>query len=179
MGAILTGSEIVKAYENGDITISGFDPGRVRPNSYDLTCGSTYAQYQIQNGVVLDPNHMDQYPVKYCSMDPYVVLYPGKMILVSSEERIGTNKYVPMITGRSSIGRLGLSVHNEAGFGDIGFVGNWTFQLTTIYPIMITPGMRIAQCYFLTVEGAADLLYNGRYNNAVGPVPSKFGIPFI
>ena len=176
MGAILTGAEIKQAYHNGDIRISRFDPMRVGPNSYDLTCGDVYMTYDVQRGEVIDPEKLSTYPVTTHKMDQYTILLPGDMILISSAEKIGTNKYVPMITGRSSVGRLGLSVHNEAGFGDIGFHGHWTFQLTTIYPIMIRPGMRIAQCYFLTIEGANDILYHGRYNNGNGPIASRFGI---
>lgn len=174
MGAILTGAEIIKAVNSGDIEISDFSLDRVGPNSYDLYTGNKYRFYKRHESKPIDP--MD--PSTYVSVEKNIpsrgmTIYPGELILVASSDRIHTDKYVPMITGRSSIGRLGLSIHQEAGFGDIGFDGCWTFQLTTIYPIRIYPKMRIAQLYFLTASGDTSILYNGRYNHADGPVESR------
>lgn len=174
MGAILTGKEIIRAVESGEIEISDFSLDRIGPNSYDLYTDNKYRFYNRKEGKPIDPKNPDTYiSVEKSIPSRGMVIYPGELILVSSSDRIHTNKYVPMITGRSSIGRLGLSIHQEAGFGDIGFDGHWTFQITTIYPIRIYPKMRIAQLYFLTAEGNTEIQYNGRYNHAEGPVESK------
>ena len=55
-----------------------------------------------------------------------LLLEPQKLYLGRTIEYTATEGYVPMLEGRSSIGRLGLFVHVTAGFGDIGFKGFWT-----------------------------------------------------
>jgi len=60
---------------------------------------------------------------------------------------------VPMIEGRSSIGRLGLFVHVTAGFGDVGFCGYWTLEMFAVQPVKIYPGVQICQLFFHQIHG--------------------------
>ncbi len=68
-----------------------------------------------------------------------------------------TQGLVPMILGCSSVGRLGITVHITSGFGDIGFCGYWTLQLTYVKKVRICPGMKIGQIFFHNVLGEYDL----------------------
>ena len=61
-------------------------------------------------------------------------LYLGRTL-----EYTETHSLVPMLEGRSSIGRLGMSVHITAGFGDVGFCGYWTLEIHSLSPIRIYP----------------------------------------
>jgi len=61
-----------------------------------------------------------------------MVLAPGQLFLGRTVERTETHGLVPMIEGRSSIGRLGLFVHVTAGFGDVGFCGFWTLEMFAV-----------------------------------------------
>ncbi len=63
-------------------------------------------------------------------------------------ERTETHNFVPMIEGRSSIGRLGLFVHVTAGFGDVGFCGFWTLEMFAVQPIRIYAGVPICQVIY-------------------------------
>lgn len=62
-----------------------------------------------------------------------------------------THKFVPMLEGRSSVGRLGISIHSTAGFGDIGFCGYWTLEISCVQPVRIYSGVDICQIYYHTV----------------------------
>jgi dCTP deaminase len=72
--------------------------------------------------------------------------------------------------------RLGIESHISAGFGDIGFVGNWTLEITVVHPIKIYPGMRIGQVYFHEVSQKHNLpqyRYKGKYKHQItGPQES-------
>jgi dCTP deaminase len=57
-----------------------------------------------------------------------LVLKPNTLYLGRTNEFTKTDRYVPMLEGRSSTGRLGLFIHVTAGFGDIGFAGYWTLE---------------------------------------------------
>lgn len=175
MYGMLTGKEILRQAELGNINIGEINPSYAGPNSYDIEIGDTITTYRNIAGVtpldMADKDSMETYT--YDIPEEGVVIYPGQLYLVSSRYQVGSNMFIPIITGRSSVGRMGISVHQEAGFGDLGFYGKWTLQLSTIYPVRIYPFIRMAQIYFLTACGERDKLYSGKYQNSLGEAGSK------
>jgi len=173
-GGILTRIEIKRQIQKGRIEISDYDPKRLNPNSYNISAGDTVTVYRSVSRFDLHDkktfSETDTYPIPETGF----ILRPGIVYLVPTKERIGSDYYEFIITGRSSFGRLGCSVHQEAGFGDIGFHGNLTMQIMVTYPTIIYPGDTIAQIYFLTPHGLIDKLYDGRYQESKGAVPSRF-----
>lgn len=105
------------------------------------------------------------------------VLQPGVLYIGRTVERTATEKFIPMINGRSSGGRLGISIHICAGFGDIGFDGTWTLEITAVEPVRIYPNMEIAQVCFFTPAGRASKLYRGRYYKQEEATASRFYQP--
>ena len=101
-----------------------------------------------------------------------MVLEPNRVYLGCTKEVIGSDYFVPTITGRSSSGRLGLFVQITADLVDIGFKGNLTFQLHAVQPLRIYRGMKIGQIMFWKPKGKV-LLYNGKYQNSNGPQESQ------
>src|SRR5690606_11105415 len=85
------------------------------------------------------------------------VMQPGKLYLGRTVEFTETRGFVPMLEGRSSIGRLGLFVHVTAGFGDTGFRGFWTLEITAIQPISFYAGVEVCQIYYHHVLGDVTL----------------------
>ena len=81
-----------------------------------------------------------------------LLLETGKLYLGRTIEKTETSKFVPMLEGRSSIGRLGLFIHVTAGFGDIGFSGFWTLEIFCVQPIRIYAGVDICQIFYHTIE---------------------------
>ena len=106
-----------------------------------------------------------------------LVLQPGVLYIGRTVERTWSDKFIPMINGRSSGGRLGISVHVCAGFGDIGFDGTWTLEITVVEPIRIYANTDIAQvCYFKPC-GKVGKLYRGRYYKQEEATASRFYKP--
>ena len=85
------------------------------------------------------------------------ILEPGILYLGRTMEYTETHKFVPMLEGRSSVGRLGISIHSTAGFGDIGFCGYWTLEISCVQPVRIYPGVEICQIYYHTICDNDDL----------------------
>jgi deoxycytidine triphosphate deaminase len=104
-----------------------------------------------------------------------LICYPDHVYLIGTKETVGSKFYEPILTAKSSIGRLGVSVA-FADFGDIGFKGTWTLQIKTTYPTIIRANMKIGQIYFLTPsqEITEFDLYNGKYQGAQGIRPSEY-----
>ena len=103
-----------------------------------------------------------------------LILVPGLLYIGRTVEKTSTDKYIPMINGRSSIGRLGISIHITAGFGDIGFSGTWTLEISVVQPVRIYPNVEIAQICYFTPIGDVDKLYRGRYYNQEEATGSRF-----
>ena len=95
----------------------------------------------------------------------------SKVQLFNTLEIMGSNFFVPIIRGRSSVGRLGIFINITADLIDIGSINQWTLQLHCIAPVKVYPGMLIGQVTFWKVDGEITL-YSGKYAKYESPVPS-------
>jgi dCTP deaminase len=182
LGGILSDSAIRKAVEYGDIEIDPFDPERLNPCSYDLALGNEIVSYQSGAGAPVPYLDARVRPGTYSfKFDDGMVLHPNVGYLMHTVERVATKKYVPVLDGKSSLGRLFMKIHETAGYGDPGFDGQYTLEVTVMYPLRIYPGMRIAQMRFHTIMGDVERLYDGNYKGETsrGPVASRAWKQFI
>ena len=173
---ILSGNRILEEIENGNIEIDPFDKSRLNPNSYNVRLAGELLTY---DHAILDMKKEIPYTIE---MIPAVgkLLIPGKLYLARTVERTKTNGFVPMLEGRSSVGRLGLFIHATAGFGDNGFEGYWTLEMSCVQPVIVYPGIEIGQLYFHTIADADEMgevgvpvhYMNGKYQNNSGIQPS-------
>jgi len=172
---ILTDLAIQDAVSRGDIEIDPWRKEQLNPSSYDLTLGDNVLVYDFGQHDVHDVKS-EPTRFRHALIEPKgFVIHPGKGYLMHTVERVTSRKYVPVLDGKSSIGRLFVSVHQTAGYGDIGFNGQYTLEVTTMYSIRLYAGMRIAQMRFHEVRGLVGKIYSGNYvgEAARGPVPSK------
>lgn len=165
---ILSGREIQRQVEQGNIKIEPFNSDKINPNSYNLTLSDELLVYERSTLDMKHPNKTFSIKIPECGME----LFPGILYLGRTNEFTHTDQFVPMLEGRSSIGRLGMSVHVTAGFGDIGFAGYWTLEIHCIHPVKIYPNIDICQIYYHTIQGNYDLYSSGKYQNNKGIQPS-------
>ena len=160
---ILSGKEIEKRIDY-DIIIKPFDRNQLNPNSYNLSLSDELIVYS-------DP------PLDMKRDNPYqqinipaegLLLETHRLYLGRTVEYTETNNLVPMLEGRSSIGRLGLFIHVTAGFGDVGFKGFWTLEIFCVQPVRIYAGVEICQIYYHTLEGDHENYSSGKYQNNHG-----------
>ena len=165
---ILSGKEIKKQVKEGSIAIDPFTDAQMNPNSYNLRLHHDLLTYDND---ILDMREKN-------SVSPLVIpseglqLEPQKLYLGRTVERTSTDKYIPMLEGRSSVGRLGLFIHITAGFGDIGFDGFWTLEIFCVQPIRIYSGLEICQIFYHTIDGDFDLYRSKKYQSNKGVQPS-------
>ncbi|MEN6405227.1 MAG: dCTP deaminase [Thermoguttaceae bacterium] len=163
---VLSGQEIHRQLGK-NITIDPFDPLRLNPNSYNLTLHDELLVYEE---VVLDMRRANR--VRRLTIPSEgLVLQPNQLYLGRTVERTETHNLVPMIEGRSSIGRLGLFVHVTAGFGDVGFCGYWTLEMFAVQPIRIYAGVAICQIFYHDILGDFVEYHSDKYqhNNDIQP----------
>lgn len=166
---ILTGQEILRRWHKGDdIKIDPFDPKKLNPNSYNLTL---FPELKIYTGEIIDSKNIKTETIEIPKNG--LVLRPNILYLGSTNEYTETYNLVPKIDGRSSIGRLGISIHITAGFGDIGFKGKWTLEISVVQSVIIFPNMEICQISYYIPYG--DIRnYEGRYQNQKTIQESKY-----
>ena len=164
---ILSGKEI-KNKLGKEIIIEPYNEKQLNPNSYNLRLHNELLVYDEE---ILDMKKKNKFK-KLIIPEEGLVLEPGKLYLGRTVEYTATDKYVPMLEGRSSIGRLGLFIHITAGFGDVGFSGFWTLEIFCVQPIKIYPGVEICQIYYHSVEGEYEKYCSGKYQNNEGVQPS-------
>lgn len=164
---ILSGKEI-QAKQGNEIVIEPFEVKLLNPNSYNLRLHNELLVYQNPVLDMKQPNPTE----KMLIPDAGMVLEPGRLYLGRTVEYTKTEGYVPMLEGRSSVGRLGLFIHVTAGFGDVGFSGYWTLEIFCVQPIRIYPGVQICQIYYHAIEGEYEKYQSGKYQNNIGIQPS-------
>ena len=161
---ILSGREIRRQLGK-NIIIEPYSEDQLNPNSYNLRLHSELLVYRNRELDMRTENLSEPMVIP----EEGLLLEPNRLYLGRTIEHTGTEGYVPMLEGRSSIGRLGLFVHITAGFGDVGFRGYWTLEIFCIQPIRIYAGVQICQVYYHTIEGDYDTYSRkGKYQNNAG-----------
>jgi dCTP deaminase len=173
--SILLKDEILKYYKQGDIVLQPFFETHIGPNSYDVRLDKDILVYDFSQMQYLDCKKENA--VKSITIHPIngLILQPGILYIGNTVERAGSDKFIPMYEGRSSMARLGIQSHISAGFGDIGFKSQWTLEISVVHPVKVYAGMRIGQIYFHKVNPSENVhtnLYQGKYLNQTGPQPS-------
>ena len=160
---ILSGKEILK-HMGKEIIITPFDEKRINPNSYNLSLADELLVYEQDELDMKKPNPTKQIVIP----EEGLLLEPNRLYLGRTNEFTKTDRYVPMLEGRSSTGRLGLFIHVTAGFGDIGFAGYWTLEIFCVQPVRIYPNVEICQIYYHDIDGEYDLYSSGKYQHNSG-----------
>ncbi|WKN30020.1 dCTP deaminase [Porifericola rhodea] len=164
---ILSGKSI-ESKLGKDIIIDPYRKEQLNPNSYNLRLH--------EDLLVYDSNELDMKlentATKITIPEEGLLLEKDKLYLGRTLEFTETHNCVPMLEGRSSIGRLGLFVHITAGFGDVGFSGFWTLEMFCVQPIRIYAGVEICQIFYHTIEGEYEAYHSKKYQHNTGIQPS-------
>lgn len=107
------------------------------------------------------------------------MLEPQKLYLGSTNEYTKTYGYVPMLSGLIELAILGIEIHITAGFGDNGFEGTWTLEITSTNPMIIYPNMAIGKLYYHKLVGDSKIKYRGKYFKQILPMESKLNLEYL
>jgi dCTP deaminase len=162
---ILSDSEILNQMEDGNIAIFPFNIEHLGSNSYDVHLGKTLAVYDSE---VLDAKKHNKINCFNIPKEGFV-LQPNVLYLGSTIEYTETYRHVPILEGKSSTGRLGISIHITAGLGDVNFKGYWTLEITAVKPVRIYANMPIGQLVYHAIKGNVinpyDTKKSAKYNH--------------
>jgi dCTP deaminase len=156
---ILVDWQIRDRIARGFIRLDPYDEKFVQPNSIDIRLGNHFVWY-TPGAQVIDPYDKESvvFGVEETEADSFVIR-PGAFVLARSLECIGLpDNIVATIEGKSSIARLGVTLHQTGGWIDAGFRGTITLEMCNVNlrPVKVHAGMPIGQLVFYTTERAQN-----------------------
>jgi len=168
----LSDTDIKKGLDSGAITIEPFLEDQLQVASYDVTLDNTFEivdRHQVQAADPAKGVYPDTKKIEIDNEDGCFVLHPGESVLGKQREFIGVdNQHLMLLSGKSSLARIGLVVHNTAMLFNPGHKFHPTFELVnnSNVPIVLRPGMEVAQLLFARLTSATTQQYEsvGRYD---------------
>jgi len=192
--AILTGAAIKTAIEKGEIKIDNLKNDSIGTESIDLHLGSEIKRMKTNKSIrmedeegvwyldVFDPKEDYDFDLIEFDSKDRVLLMPNELYLGHTIEIVGSEFYHPQLHDKSSCMRAGISTHGNSGFGDCGFLGQYTLEIQVVKPTILYLGMPICQIAFETLFGEKSYYYdreNSKYMNQLGATESKIIKNFI
>lgn len=185
--AILSDRDIKQGLKSGKIAI---DPlldyeKQIQPSSVDLRIGNEFKSFKIIKQGFIDPKdklNMNSFMESTCVEDgDYFIIHPNEFTLATTFETVKVpNDLVARVEGRSSMGRLGITMHVTAGYIDPGFEGKITLEISNIgkMPVALYPGQRGCQIVFETMTSPSNRPYghperNSKYMGQDRPESSR------
>ena len=167
----LADHHIEKGVKEGRIVIEPFEAKRLQPASYDILLGNTFWTTSSGDSLAIDPvkKTFPRLVERHIEDGEEYYLHPGITVLGISKDFFGSDEYLVHLSGKSSLARLGLVVHNTAGLINPGHFLNITFELCNFskLPFILRPGMPIAQILFSEISAPPRQNYRqtGRYTS--------------
>lgn len=185
---VLPDHEIEKRAYDASL-VNPFDLAQLNPASYDVRLYGHYKWQRTDNNsgdiyndtICLEGNH----EYGSCFIGSYgMIVEPGGFYLMSTKERfIIPSDLVANVSGKSSLGRVGLTIHSTAGFIDPGFRGQITLEVSNAgsKPIVLYENMKIAQVSFTQLSSPCRTPYGSQglgshYQGQEGPQISRYKI---
>lgn len=114
------------------------------------------------------------------SGDEKLIIQPGEVIFTTTMETVViSNQFAGIITGRSSIARLGIMVHCCQEFINPGQKAPIALQITNLgkYPVELDVGVPICQLVLFKLSSPSSQGYydmeKSKYKNESAPMPSQ------
>ncbi|WP_405266882.1 dCTP deaminase [Methanobrevibacter sp.] len=189
--AILSDKTIKEYLKEGKI---GFEPlldeKQIQPSSVDMRLGDEFKVFKVIRKPYIDPkdeeevaSYMESTTVE--DGDAFII-HPNEFALATTLEYVKIpDDLVARVEGRSSMGRLGVTMHVTAGFIDPGFEGKITLEISNIgaMPVALYPGQRVCQIVFETMTTPSEVPYghpdrNSKYMGQTRPESSRVKLDY-
>lgn len=177
---------IFTEYKEGDLAFNL--EKQLQPSSIDLHFRNEFKKFKknfsgnLTRDALLNNQYTDSFSI---SNKERLVIQPGEIILTSTLETvIITKDYAGLITGRSSIARLGVMVQCCQDFVNPGNGQSIALQLINLSPIPVELDLKtpICQLILFRLTTSASLAYvdkdKSKYVDEKGPLTSKIYLEY-
>jgi dCTP deaminase len=176
---VLSDVDIIERVSDGSLTIEPYDEDNVEPASVDLRLGDSFKKTSSTYQASSRPLSLSEDDgIEWSETTGPTTISREGFVLGTTLERVSLpDDLIAQVLGRSSFGRLGISVHQTAGFIDPGFDGQITLELSNHgpQPVELQPGQRVCQIVFSELSSPSMHPYgdsDSQYQNQSGPTPS-------
>lgn len=152
---IISGNSLGKALQTS-INIKPFRSKNLGAVSYDITLGNEFLRVKSEETPVVDPTKLDLVGERIFGKDFF--LQPHQFVLAKSEEWVELPPDVlAMVSGKSSLARLGIQVESAAILHP-GHRGHVVLEVCNhnSVPFRLVKGLQIAQLLFFQVEPSGE-----------------------
>lgn len=148
---MLTDTEIQDAINSEDIKIEPFQEKKIQPGNYRLKLGSKLLLPKKGIKILKDSPDQVMYD-EYDITNKSYIIKPKEFLLAQTMEKIGLSKDIAaIIDGKSTLARLGISIHQSAQL----IIAGQSPQIITLeifnageFEVELTIGMKIAKIIF-------------------------------
>ncbi|MFR8879100.1 MAG: dCTP deaminase [Methanobrevibacter smithii] len=189
--AILSDKTIKEYLKEGKIVIDPLkDEQQIQPSSVDMRLGDEFKVFKVIRKPYIDPKDEEDI-AEYMESSTVpegeaFIIHPNEFALATTQEYVKVpDDLVARVEGRSSMGRLGVTMHVTAGYVDPGFEGRITLEISNIgaMPVALYPGQRVCQLVFETMTTPAELPYghpkrNSKYMKQLKPESSRVKLDY-
>lgn len=189
--AILSDKTIKEYLKEGKIVIDPLkDEQQIQPSSVDMRLGDKFKVFKVIRKPYIDPKDEEDI-AEYMESSTVpegeaFIIHPNEFALATTQEYVKVpDDLVARVEGRSSMGRLGVTMHVTAGYVDPGFEGRITLEISNIgaMPVALYPGQRVCQLVFETMTTPAELPYghpkrNSKYMKQLKPESSRVKLDY-
>ncbi|WP_299525276.1 dCTP deaminase [uncultured Methanobrevibacter sp.] len=189
--AILSDKTIKEYLKEGKIVIDSLkDEQQIQPSSVDMRLGDEFKVFKVIRKPYIDPKDeediADYMESSKVPEGEAFIIHPNEFALATTQEYVKVpDNLVARVEGRSSMGRLGVTMHVTAGYVDPGFEGRITLEISNIgaMPVALYPGQRVCQLVFETMTTPAELPYghpkrNSKYMKQLKPESSRVKLDY-
>lgn len=162
----LSDVDIKKGVKDGSIVIKPFSEKKLQLASYDVTLDNEFKVIDRHDTIFVDPVNkiFPKTKTTIVKDGDAFVLHPGETVLGKQREFIGVDhSHLILLSGKSSLARIGIAVHTTAMLFNPGHHFYPTFELlnTSNVPVILRPGMEIAQILFAKLTSESSKNYQG------------------
>jgi dCTP deaminase len=171
---ILSDRDIRAALESGRIKITpspSLDQ-HLGSCSIDFRLGNTFMVFEHSRFSFIDPRQPQSIGEAMRTIEvpdgEAFIMQAGDFALASTMESLELPAdLLGRLEGRSSIARLGITVHSTAAVFEPGWVGTATMELSNLgrMAVALYPGMRICSFTFQQLSSPAEIPYNLKRDN--------------
>jgi dCTP deaminase len=171
---VLSDRDIRAAIESGRIKIDPMPDldSQLGSVSVDFRLGRTFMVFEHSRHSFIDPRRPQSIGEAMRTIvveeDEPFIMQPGDFALASTIESLELpDDLLGRLEGRSSIARLGITVHSTAAVFEPGWVGTATMELSNLgrMAVALYPGMRICAFSFETLSSPVTTPYRLKRNN--------------
>lgn len=173
---ILTDREILAAIKFKQVAIDPCPPAdHLSSTSIDLTLSDTFVEWKVTPGLAIKPGENDYKFTNLVHMQEKkkqeeYTLKPRHFVLAWTVERVSipiNSRLAARVEGKSSMARLGISVHITAPTIHCGFEAPIQLEMVNFGPfeIVLKHKMRICQLILEQTYGTPDKGYDGMFAN--------------